>query len=109
MPEEKKCADCRDLGNDVIAHRILRGGTALCDDHWRKRAGQPLLPKPVRLAVPRVEKEEPMPEKADVDWEQVRAEKRAGASAPDLARKYGVHVSSIFAAPVRAPPFLVWL
>jgi hypothetical protein len=56
--------------------------------HWQKRLGQ-------RLFTPRAQ-EKAMPVKSDVDWEKVRAEKQAGASAPDLAKKYGVHVSSIY-------------
>lgn len=34
--------------------------------------------------------------KKDVDWDAVRREKQAGTPAPELAKKYGVHVSSIY-------------
>lgn len=35
-------------------------------------------------------------QKANVDWSAVTQEKAAGASAVELSRKYGVHVSSIY-------------
>lgn len=88
MNAEMLCTDCRDAGQDVIAYHVLRSGTRLCAEHFRKRMGQGLFS-------PRA-KEEVMPVKSDIDWEQVRKEKGAGTSAPILAKKYGVHVSSIY-------------
>lgn len=37
-----------------------------------------------------------MPRKLEIDWDEVRRGYQAGISAPDLAKKYGVHVSSIY-------------
>jgi hypothetical protein len=39
LPKDAKCRDCADERKDVAAVRALPGGTALCDIHWRKRAG----------------------------------------------------------------------
>lgn len=92
MTGERPCRDCLDLGQEVAAHRILPGGTAVCDEHWARRLRQKLFPSKASAV-----KEETMPRTLEVDWEAVRREKRSGTPAAELAKKYGVHVSSIYA------------
>jgi hypothetical protein len=38
-PVGKKCRDCAEQQKETPATRALPGGTALCDAHYRKRAG----------------------------------------------------------------------
>jgi hypothetical protein len=83
------CRDCAEQGRGrVRATRMMKSGPR-CEDHFRQVAGMP----PLR----RIQEVKRMPKvRTDVDWDEVRSQKLAGASATELAEKFGVHVSSIY-------------
>ena len=86
------CRDCFEQnGAQVKATRILRSGPR-CDMHWRKIAGMP----PASSIQEEVKEMAKGVFRSDVDWDEVRAQKALGASAKELAEKFGVHVSSIY-------------
>lgn len=83
------CRDCAEQGRGrVKATRMMKTGPR-CEDHFRQMAGMP----PLR----RIQEVKEMPKiRADVDWDEVRAQRAAGISATELAEKFGVHVSSVY-------------
>ena len=84
---EKLCRDCETLGMKVAAHRILPGGTGLCDDHWRKRMGMPSRAPA---------KDNEMPPRKNIDWNAVQADRDAGMPVAKICEKYGVSNPTVY-------------
>ena len=87
------CRDCRDIGVNVTATRILPSGTAVCTDHYRKRLGMPaatISPSPNEKEAAK------MPQPVNIDWAKVQADRDAGMKVAEIAKKYGVHPSTIY-------------
>jgi hypothetical protein len=110
------CIECKKQGVIRKAHRTKPD---LCNDHYLKSvqvspqvAHAPVKGPTTNLlrpwetpgedsgisiapAAPAEEKEMPK-SRTDVDWDGVKKEYQGGASASELAEKYGIHVSSVY-------------
>jgi hypothetical protein len=80
MVANRLCHDCETLGMRVAATRITPGRTPLCEEHWRKRLGIPLP----------AAKEKEMPQRKNIDWDAVQADRNAGIPVSELVKKYGI-------------------
>ena len=87
------CRDCEDTGQAVEAIHRLPSGTHVCRLHLLKRLGQsPATKSSEANPAP----EETMPISKEIDWAKVQTDRDAGMSVKDVAKKHGVHVSTIY-------------
>jgi hypothetical protein len=113
---EPNCTDCEKQG---VIRKAHRRDPNLCNEHFLKLnqvsaqvAHAPLngprtnLLRPWETPAPKIpeakpatpaKEEEPVPlARTDVDWGKVQTDYEAGLSAQNIAKKYGVHVSSVY-------------
>ncbi len=96
---EPLCKPCKDRGRICLAHRIV-DGTPMCNECF---AGKPSNGVRTELAAEVLKKKEEGEamgrngKHLGIDWGKVQEERNGGASAKDLAEKFGCHVSLVHA------------
>jgi hypothetical protein len=87
---EALCGDCLDFGNRVEATCALPGGSTVCDMHYRKRLGNPVIKTSGSGG------NEIMPEKKSIDWAAVQADRDSGIPVSEICKKYGVANPTVY-------------